>query len=240
MKVKVYKNYQELSIDAAKEIINQVRTNPKSIIGFATGSSPVGLYKEMISDYKINHTSYKDIKTFNLDEYFGIDKTHPQSYYQFMMNNLFSHIDVNPENINIPSGVVTDINVECDAYNKKLSQNIIDIQILGVGGNGHIGFNEPGTSFDSVTHHVKLDEKTRKDNARFFNSIDEVPKYAITMGIKNILSTRKIILIATGINKSDAVYHMVKGDVTPVWPATALQMHDDVTIYVDEEAASKL
>ncbi len=240
MKIKVFQDYQTLSINAAKMIINQVKENKQSVIGFATGSSPLGIYQELIKDHQENKTTYQELISFNLDEYYGIDKEHKQSYYYFMQENLFKHIDINHQNINFPSGKATDINKECDYYNQKLRNNPIDIQILGIGANGHIGFNEPGTDMESITHYVKLDEKTRQDNARFFNSIDEVPEYAITMGIKNILAAKKIILVANGSNKIDAIYKMVKGPIDSSCPASFLQMHNNVTVFLDEIAAEKL
>jgi len=240
MEVRVFKNYETLSKEAAKEVIKQVKEDPCSVIGLATGSSPIGIYQEMIKDYQNNQTSYQNVKSFNLDEYHGINKEHSQSYYHFMMNHLFKHIDINHKNIYIPSGETSDLDVECEEYNLMLKQNPIDIQILGIGSNGHIGFNEPGTSLQSVTHYVKLDELTRIDNARFFKSIAEVPKHAVTMGIQNILASHKIILVATGKKKAKAVYQMVKGPIDSSCPASALQMHNHVTIFVDEDAASKL
>lgn len=240
MEVRVFKSYDELSKAAALEIIKQVKENPKSILGFATGSSPIGLYKELRKDFEENKTSYSQINSFNLDEYYGINRNHTQSYYNFMQENLFKYIDINQENINIPSGFTKEVNEECELYTHKLEKNPIDIQILGIGGNGHIGFNEPGTPFDSNTHYVKLDDKTRKDNARFFSSIDEVPTHAVTMGIANILKAKKIILIATGNNKADAVYHMVKGTKDVQYPASALQDHPNVIVFIDDAAAIKL
>lgn len=240
MEIKVFSSYKELISACAKVIIDQVRNFPRSVLGLATGSSPLGLYQELIRDHDVNHTSYKEVKTFNLDEYVGLDKNHPQSYYTFMMENLFNHIDIDLSNVHIPNGCAFDLEQECANYNQLLEKYHIDIQVLGIGANGHIGFNEPGTPFDSTMHLVKLDEKTRRDNARFFSSIAEVPEYAITMGIKNILSAKKILLIATGKNKSEAIFHLVKGTPTPEWPATALQYHDDVVLFLDEEAASLL
>ncbi|MDF2698682.1 MAG: glucosamine-6-phosphate deaminase [Haloplasmataceae bacterium] len=240
MKIKVFDNYEELSKNAALEIINQVKSNPESVIGFATGSSPMGLYNELINDYKLNNTSYRNILSFNLDEYFGIDRNHSQSYYHFMHTNLFKHIDIDDKNVNIPSGYTNNVKLECEAYNKKLDKNPIDVQILGIGRNGHIGFNEPGTKFDSVTHQVELDENTRIDNARFFSSLEEVPTQAVTMGIKNILNSKKVILIASGENKADAVYSMINGPVDQSCPASALQMHDNVVVFLDKFAAKKL
>ncbi len=240
MEVKVFHNYEELSANAANEVIKQVKKDPFSVIGFATGASPIGIYQDLIKNYQTVGTSYKNIKTFNLDEYYGISRNHEQSYYHFMMEHLFQYLDINQNNINIPSGVSENLTTECDAYNEKLKENPLDIQILGIGSNGHIGFNEPGTSFESTTHYVTLNEKTRVDNSRFFNSIDEVPKHAVTMGIQNILASKKIILVASGENKALAISQMVKGPIDPNCPASALQMHNNVLIFVDEAAASKL
>ncbi|ERJ13678.1 glucosamine-6-phosphate deaminase [Haloplasma contractile] len=240
MKVEICNTYEEISKKAAAFIIEQVNQVPNSVIGFATGSSPIGLYKELVRDYRENATSYKDVISFNLDEYFGINKDNDQSYYYFMKTHLFKHIDIKKEHIHIPSGDSEDVLEECEFYNKKLAEHIVDIQILGIGSNGHIGFNEPGTPFDQKTHVIELDEKTRQDNARFFNSYDEVPQYAVTMGIKNILQARKILLIATGEKKADAVKRMIEGPETIDLPASALQSHPDVTVLVDYEAASML
>ncbi|HEY8365023.1 MAG TPA: glucosamine-6-phosphate deaminase [Haloplasmataceae bacterium] len=240
MDIHILENYEELSKSAAQLIIKQVKQKKDTVLGLATGSSPLGIYAEIIKDHQENHTSYKDVITFNLDEYFGISKSHPQSYYHFMKENLFNHLDINPNNIHIPSGETEDIEQECQEYNKKLENYVIDIQLLGIGANGHIGFNEPGTSFSSVTHYVKLDEKTRTDNARFFHSLDEVPTHAITMGIKNILNAKQIILVASGINKADAIYNMIKGPIDTNCPASCLQMHDNVVVFLDKLSASKL
>jgi glucosamine-6-phosphate deaminase len=240
MKVKIYDDYKKLSIDAALEFINLVRKKGDCTLGLATGSSPIGIYQEIIKDHKENHTTYKNVVTFNLDEYIGIDKNHNQSYNKFMQNVLFQYIDIDPKNVNIPNGATDDVNLECEVYNRKLAQRQIDIQLLGIGGNGHIGFNEPGTPFDSVTHHIELDENTRLANARFFETMDKVPTHAITMGIKNILDTKKIILVATGINKADAVYSMINGPIDPISPASSLQLHKNVIVFLDKEAASKL
>ncbi|HEY8435634.1 MAG TPA: glucosamine-6-phosphate deaminase [Haloplasmataceae bacterium] len=240
MEVRVFDTYEELSREAANIIIAHVRQNSTAVLGLATGSSPLGLYRELIRDHKENGTSYQNVMTFNLDEYVGLEKTHPQSYYYFMMENLFNHINIPLDHINIPNGTAKDIAAECQRYNERLAQHTIDIQILGIGANGHIGFNEPGTPFDSTTHFVKLDEKTRQDNARFFSSIDEVPTHAITMGIQNIMAAKKIILLASGTSKADAIYGMIKGPVDPQLPASILQTHSDVLVFLDKEAASKL
>lgn len=213
MKLIIVENYEEASIEAAKVMLEVVKNNPTANLGLATGSTPIRMYELMIEDHKKNGTSYKDIKSFNLDEYFGLEATHPQSYHYFMNKHLFSGIDINPENVHVPNGA-GDIQVSCDDYNKLLAENPIDIQLLGIGSNGHIGFNEPGTSFDSVTHMIELKESTRQDNARLFfdGKIDEVPTHAITMGILNILQAKKVLLVACGENKAQPIKVLVEGE----------------------------
>lgn len=240
IKVIVTKNAQELADEALKVMLDVVKNKPNAIIGLATGSSPIGLYKNMIKDHKENGTSYADIKTVNLDEYVGLDINSEQSYVYFMNDNLFKDIDVKKENTNLPNGKVDDMQAECERYTALLNSMPQDIQLLGIGANGHIGFNEPNTPFDSTTHIVELEEGTRRDNARFFASLDEVPKYAITMGIKNIMNAKKILVVANGKNKAKAVYEMVKGEVNEKCPASILQKHNDVVLVVDEDAASLL
>ena len=236
MKLIIVENYEEASIEAAKVMLEVVKNNPTANLGLATGSTPIRMYELMIEDHKKNGTSYKDIKSFNLDEYFGLEATHPQSYHYFMNKHLFSGIDINPENVHVPNGA-GDIQVSCDDYNKLLAENPIDIQLLGIGSNGHIGFNEPGTSFDSVTHMIELKESTRQDNARLFfdGKIDEVPTHAITMGISNILQAKKVLLVACGEIKV-----LVECEKTTDVPASALQDHNDVVVIVDKAAASLL
>jgi glucosamine-6-phosphate deaminase len=240
MEVIVVKDYQELSKVAAEIIIEEVKKNPNAILGLATGGTPLGTYENIINAYKQGEVSFKGVKTFNLDEYCGIDKKHPQSYYHYMHENLFNHIDVLPENINIPSTEGNDLQAQCDKYNELLNQNTIDLQLLGIGGNGHIGFNEPGTPFTQETFVVELAEKTREDNKRFFNSIDEVPTHAITMGIKNIISSKKILMLISGKSKVDAAYNLIKGPVTEDFPASVLNNHPNTIVIIDEEAYSKL
>ncbi len=239
MKIIKVKTYEEGSRKAF-EIVKEVLVSKKDVVlGLATGSSPIGLYKEMIQDYKENNQSYQDVTTVNLDEYMGLPKEHQESYYTFMHRNLFDHIDIKEENIHLPSSI-GDMDENVKKYEEVLAKYKPDVQILGVGANGHIGFNEPGTPFDSRTHTVTLAQKTREDNARFFNDISEVPTHAITMGVQNILEAKKIVLVAFGDNKKDAVYGLVNGEITEDLPASILQKHDDVTIIVDEEAASRL
>lgn len=239
MKIIKVQSYEEGS-KKAFEIVKEVLVEKKdAVLGLATGSSPIGLYKEMIQDHKENNQSYQDVITVNLDEYMGLERDHQESYYTFMHRNLFDHIDIKEENIHLPSSI-GNMEENVKKYEEVLAQYKPDIQILGVGANGHIGFNEPGTPFNSRTHTVTLAEKTRQDNARFFNDISEVPTHAITMGIQNILEAKKIVLVAFGENKKDAVYGLVHGEISEDLPASILQKHSDVTIIVDEEAAKRL
>lgn len=240
MKVIVTKNYDEMSEKAAKIIIDVVKNNPNAVLGLATGSSPIGTYKNMIKDHKENGTSYKNVSTVNLDEYVSLNADHDQSYAYFMRTNLFDSIDIDQTNTNLPCGVAKDLQAECDRYNGVLAKLVPDIQVLGLGSNGHIGFNEPDTPFDSVTHIVDLTENTIKDNSRLFASIDEVPKQALSMGIKNIMQAKSIIMVVSGKNKAEAVKGMVNGKITPALPASVLQLHPNVTIVCDEDAASLL
>lgn len=236
MKISVCENYDELSNKAFEVIKEQVVAKPDSVLGLATGSSPVGMYKDMIKDHKENGTSYKDVVTYNLDEYVGIDRNDPQSYYTFMNENLFSGIDIDPKNTHVPYGNTKE---DCEKYED--SVNGVDIQVLGIGQNGHIGFNEPGTPFGEPTHIVDLTENTREANARFFdNDINKVPAQAITQGIGTIMKAKKILLVANGANKADAVKAMIEGPVSVECPASVLQNHPDVVVVIDKEAASKL
>lgn len=240
MKVIVCKNTEELANEALKVMLDVIKSKENPVIGLATGSSPIGLYNAMIRDHKENGTSYKNVKSVNLDEYVGLGIESDQSYVYFMNDNLFKGIDIDKNNTNLPNGKADDMNAECDRYTALLDSMPQDIQLLGIGGNGHIGFNEPGTPFNSTTHIVELQERTRIDNARFFSSLDEVPTHAITMGIKNIMNAKKILVVANGKSKADAVCSMVKGEITESCPASVLQNHNDVTVIVDEDAASKL
>lgn len=240
MKVIVCKNTEDLAEEALKVMLDVIKSKESPIIGLATGSSPIGLYNAMIRDHKENGTSYKNVKSVNLDEYVGLGIESDQSYVYFMNDNLFKSIDIDKKNTNLPNGKAADMNAECERYTALLDSMPQDIQLLGIGGNGHIGFNEPGTPFDSTTHIVELQERTRLDNARFFSSLDEVPTHAITMGIKNIMNAKKILVVANGKGKADAVYSMVKGEITEACPASVLQKHNDVIVIVDEDAASKL
>lgn len=237
MKVVITKDYNEMSAKAFEIMKEVVTANPCAVLGLATGSTPIGLYKEMIRDHKENGTNYKSIRAVNLDEYKGLDITSDQSYVYFMRENLFNHIDIDLANTHIENGKAEDAEAECARYNAFLANNVQDIQVLGIGSNGHIAFNEPGTSFDSVTHIVDLAESTIKDNSRLFKSIDEVPRQAFTMGLKNIMDAKKIIVLANGENKAKAVFGLVKGEITENVPASILQNHPDCTLICDEAAA---
>lgn len=239
-KIIVVEDYAEMSAKAF-EIMKEVVTSSKHpVLGLATGSTPIGLYQNMIKDHNDNKTSYKDVRTFNLDEYVGLPKDHSESYYTFMHVNLFNGLDIKEENINVPSGL-GDLQANCEAYENAMKDYQVDIQLLGIGSNGHIGFNEPGTSFDSLTHVVELKESTRKDNARFFEPLnEEVPTHAITMGIETVMKAKKILLLASGENKKDAIYGMIKGEVSENCPASILQKHNDVLVIIDKKAASRL
>ena len=239
MKVVAVKDFEEMSRLAAAMISHQVKEKPNSVLGLATGGTVVGTYEELIKDYKQNKTSYENIRTVNLDEYLGIEKENPNSYYHFMMENLFSHININQDNTHVPNGLAKDFEEEGKKYEKIISDlGGVDLQLLGIGVNGHIGFNEPGTSFDSVTRAVKLEESTRQANMRFFNSIDEVPTHAVTMGISTIMKSEKILLLVSGKAKAEAVEKLINGNITEAVPATVLKNHPNVTIIADEEALS--
>ncbi len=225
---------QEINNLVSNEITRLVKSNPQAVLGLATGGTPLGIYQELIKDHQENKTDYSNIITFNLDEYYDLDPSHPESYHSYMDKNLFSGININPENTHFP-----DMN-NPESYTNLIEQHKIDFQILGVGSNGHIGFNEPGTSFESITHYVTLAESTRKDNARFFNSLDEVPAKAVTMGLKDIIRSKRIVLIAFGANKAQAIKQLVDGTESETWPVTILQRHPYVTLYLDKEAASLL
>ncbi|MFQ7701479.1 MAG: glucosamine-6-phosphate deaminase [Christensenellaceae bacterium] len=240
MKVIIAKDYEEMSKKAFEVMREVVKGNPRAVLGLATGSTPIGLYKNMIEDHKQNCTSYREIRTVNLDEYAGLDYSSDQSYVYFMRSNLFDYIDIDLKNTNIENGKAADRQAECDRYNRLLEGMQQDIQVLGIGSNGHIAFNEPGTPFGSVTHIVDLAESTIKDNSRMFKSIDEVPRQAFTMGLKNIMNAKKILILANGANKAKAVYGLVKGEVTEAVPASVLQLHPDCTLVCDEAAAELL
>lgn len=237
--MKIVVNKEEvISKMIADEFINVVLKKPNAVLGLATGTSPLGVYANMAKACKEGKVSFAKCTTFNLDEYVGLPGTHNQSYRYFMTENLFNHIDIDQKNTNVLLGVgdYKKFMAEYDGMIEKAGG--IDIQILGIGSDGHIAFNEPGTPFDSLTHETGLTEQTIRDNSRLFNDISEVPTRAVTMGLKSIMNARKIVLIATGKNKAKAVYGLIKGPITEDMPCSILQKHDDVTVYVDEDAYS--
>lgn len=240
MKIIITENCEEMSARAFEIIKSVVTENPSALLGLATGSTPLGLYRNMIDDHKKNGTSYKKISTVNLDEYEGLDVTSDQSYVYFMRKNLFEGLDIDLKNTNIENGKAKDAEAECARYNELLHSRAQDIQVLGIGSNGHIAFNEPGTPFGSEAHIVQLTESTIRDNSRLFKSIDEVPRRAFTMGLKNIMNAKKILVLANGAGKAKAVYGMVRGAVTEAVPASILQLHPDCTVICDKDAAALL
>lgn len=230
---------EEINKLVSEEIIELINKNNHCILGLATGSTPIGVYDLLVKAYNDKRVSFKDVTSFNLDEYVGLEETHNQSYRYFMNSHLFDHVDINIDNTHIPSNKDDSNNYKI--YDEKIKNaGGIDIQILGIGSNGHIAFNEPGTPFNSKTHIVALKESTINDNARFFNSKDEVPKEAITMGLDSIMQAKRIVLIAYGKNKQDAIYKMMALDANEDLPASILQNHPNVTIYCDEEASELL
>ncbi len=241
MLVIVKENYDEISKEAAKIVAARLRRKPNLVLGLATGSTPVGLYKELIRMHKEEGLDFSKVVTFNLDEYIGLPPHHDQSYRYFMDVNLFNHINIDSRYIHVPNGMADDIEAHCEWYEEQIKKfGGIDLQVLGIGANGHIAFNEPGSSLGSRTRIKTLTQQTIKDNARFFKSIEEVPKYAITMGIGTIMEAKEIILLASGKNKADAIKAAVEGPITAMCPASIIQMHRKAIVIVDKEAASKL
>ncbi len=240
MKIIRVKDYEEAS-QKALEIMLEVIKKGDATLGLATGSTPERLYELLKEDHEKNGTSWANIKSYNLDEYYGLDDSHPQSYYYFMWSHLFDTLDIKKENIHVPSGK-GDKQQVCDDYNALLEKAPRDIQLLGIGSNGHIGFNEPGSAFDSVTHYIDLKQSTIEDNAKLFfdGDIDAVPKSAITMGIQNIMDAKEVLLIATGERKAECVKAMIEGEVSTDCPASILQKHDNAIVIVDDAAAALL
>ena len=225
----------------ANLIASLLQSNPKAVLGLATGSSPVGVYSKLVEMHQKGFVSFSKATSFNLDEYIGLPVDHPQSYRSFMNEQLFNHIDIDPGQTHIPNGNAADMEAECLAYDKMLEENgPVDLQILGIGSNGHIGFNEPDDNLSSKTHVVDLLEDTREANARFFDSLDDVPRQAITMGIGGILKARQILLLVRGAGKAEAIRNAVEGPITTQCPASLLQSHPNVIVLVDEGAGKWL
>ena len=237
MKV-VIGNNEKISALIAEEFIKVINAKPNCVLGLATGTSPLQVYANLIKANKEGRVTFKNVTTFNLDEYIGLEGTHVQSYRYFMNDNLFNHIDIDKERTHVLKGTGDYLAYAKEYDNLIAKAGGIDIQILGIGSDGHIAFNEPGASFDSLTHVETLAESTIVDNSRLFNDISEVPTKAVTMGLRSIMNARKIVLIATGKNKAKAIYNLLKGPKTEQVPCSILQDHPDCTIYVDEDAYS--
>lgn len=241
MKIIEVKDYQQMSEKAAEYIIEKVMRNPSITLGLATGGTPVGMYQHLLKDYQKNGTSYKKVTTFNLDEYIGLSGENKNSYRYYMNEQLFNHIDINKANTHVPKGDVEDAQKECLEYEEAIAKHGgIDLQVLGIGENGHIGFNEPGTSFAAKTHVVKLEPSTIAANSRYFNRPEEVPTEAISMGIATIMKSKEILLLVSGENKRAALSNLLHSDVNESCPASILKNHPCVTIIADEAAVANL
>ena len=240
MRFAIVKSAAELGERAFYEIKRVLDAKPDAVIGFATGRTPLPLYEKMAEDHRKNGTSYKRVTAINLDEYVGIEAKNKNSFARFMRDNLFSKIDIDPANTNIPNGMAEDLEAECARYAAFVKEHPADVQILGIGGNGHIAFNEPYTKYDTVTHIATLTSRTRSDNAEGFGNPALVPGYALTMGIAEILSAKKILMLASGEGKAEAIYNMLQGRDDTSCPAAALRKHPDVTVVLDEAAAKYL
>ena len=241
MRIYKGKDYADMSRKAANIISAQVIMKPDCVLGLATGSTPIGLYQQLVAWYEKGDLDFSEVRTVNLDEYKGLSRENDQSYYYFMHHNLFDHVNLPAENSHLPNGMEPDSDKECRRYSELIrSMGGVDLQLLGIGHNGHIGFNEPGGAFDNDVHCVNLTQSTIEANKRFFASADDVPKQAYTMGIKTIMQAKKILIVASGEDKADIVRDAFFGPITPKVPASVLQLHNDVTLVADEAALSKI
>ena len=241
MKIYKAKDYKDMSRKAANIISAQVIMKPNCVLGLATGSTPIGTYDQLVEWYNKGDLDFSEVTTVHLDEYKGLPRTNDQSYYYFMHQHLFDRVNIDPERTNVPNGMEPDAEKECGRYEELIrSLGGVDLQLLGLGHNGHIGFNEPGEAFEKETHCVDLTESTIEANKRFFASADDVPKQAYTMGIKTIMQAKKILIVVNGENKADIVERAFFGPVTPEVPASILQLHNDVTLVGDEAALAKI
>ncbi|MFA5097362.1 MAG: glucosamine-6-phosphate deaminase [Candidatus Margulisiibacteriota bacterium] len=241
MRIIITRDYEELSRKAASIVAQQLKEKPSSVLCFATGSTPMGAYEKLVALYKEGEADFSKVFTFNLDEYYGLADDHPQSYHYFMNEHLFRHVNIRKGKSLIPDGTVKNIKEYCKQYEWEIKQKGgIDLQLLGLGSDGHIGFNEPGSSLGSRTRLKTLEEQTVKDNSRFFNSEKEVPRYVLTMGIGTIMEARKIVFLVSGENKASILQKVVEGPVTSMVPASALQLHPNTVLIADEPAAAKL
>jgi len=241
MKIIPVNSYNEMSKLAAEMVARKIKDKPNVVLGLATGSTPLGMYRELISMYKKGKLDFSNVRTFNLDEYLGLPPSHPQSYHYYMYENFFKHVNIKKENIHIPRGDSLTPTQECLKYERQIEEvGGIDLQILGIGVNGHVGFNEPDINLKALTHVIQLADETIKANSRFFNNIDEVPKMAITMGMGTIMRSKQIILLAWGLEKKEAVIKAITGPITTKVPASLLQLHKDVTLIIDKRIYEKL
>lgn len=240
MEIRIFDLQLQLDEYAANIFIQLLARKKDAVLGLATGSTPIGLYNNLVESYKEGKVSFKDAYTFNLDEYVGVTPDNEQSYSFFMHKHLFSHVDLQAEHIHLLDGMAPNAEEECASFERKLDEKPLDIQLLGLGHNGHIAFNEPDTSLSNKTHVVKLDDKTLQANARFFSSIDEVPKHAMTMGIGSIMKAKQILLIVRGADKAAIVKEALQGPITTQVPASLLQLHANVTVLLDREAGRML
>jgi glucosamine-6-phosphate deaminase len=241
MRIIIEENYQSMSKKAALLVASQVNLKPDSVLGLATGDTPLGMYRELIKMYQRGEIDFSEVITFNLDEYYRLPSDNPQSYHYYMQENFFKHVNLHPRNTHLPDGMAEDIEKECVDYEERIRRSGgIDLQVLGIGSNGHVGFNEPGEQLNVTTHLVDLSEETIKSNSRFFNSPEEVPKKAISVGMATILKASRIILLASGTSKAEAIKQTVSGHVDTRVPSSLLQTHPEVTLIVDQEAASLL
>ena len=239
MNIIEFESKDQLGKEAAAIIARTIAAKPDAVLGLATGGTPIETYKELIQLHQARQLSFKQTKTINLDEYAGLNPEHENSYMTYMKRHLFDHIDLPQDQYFLPNGNAAHLEKECLRYDQLIEAvGGIDLQLLGIGQNGHIGFNEPGTPFNSKTHVVQLDENTRQANARYFSSIDEVPTHAITMGIASILSSKKILLLASGKSKAKVIQYLEQAEIHPDFPASALKLHEDVTVLIDREAGS--
>jgi len=241
MNVVIVKDYQELSVQAARLVADQITRKKNTVLGLATGQTPVGMYQELIKKFRKREIDFSQVVTFNLDEYYGLSPEHPQSYNYFMWDTFFQYINIKKENVYLLKGTTEDIAEECQRYEYLIEKRGgIDLQILGIGDNGHLGFNEPAMGLNSKTHLVNLSEETIRANSKYFSDIKEVPRQALTMGIGTIMKARKIILLAGGRKKAPVIAKTINGPVSTEVPATVLQLHNEVTILIDKEAAREI
>jgi glucosamine-6-phosphate deaminase len=241
MEVVILKDPQAASQAAGDLVASLIRNKPAAVLGLATGSTPVGLYRELVARHKAGEIDFSKVSTFNLDEYAGLQPEHDQSYYRFMQENLFFHINIPARQTHIPDGLADDIPAHCEQYERDIkAAGGVDLQILGIGANGHVGFNEPTSSLVSRTRIKSLTKHTIDENARFFGGPEEVPRHVITMGVGTIMESRQVLMLAFGEKKARAVADMIEGPLASYVPASMLQMHPKTTVFLDEEAAMEL